>query len=108
MNKMTLGALLVVSTLGLAACGSEEEQGSEFEQAAENTEEMVNDAGNAVGETYEETTGQDEGALGELQEGAAEAGEEIGESAEEAGEEVVESAEEAGDSIEEGYDEATY
>ena len=63
MNKLTLSALLMVLTLGLAACGSEEEDESAFDQAAEDAEEMADDAGNAAEETYEEATGQDESAL---------------------------------------------
>ncbi|MBB5321648.1 hypothetical protein [Marinobacter oulmenensis] len=95
MNKLTLSALIMVLTLGLAACSSEDES-TDFEDAAENTEDMVDDAGNAVEESYEEATGQDEGVMGEMEEGVENAGEEMGEA-----------ADEAGDAMEESYDEAT-
>lgn len=96
MNKLTLSALLMFLTLGLAACSSEDNEGADFGEAADNAEEMVDDAGNSVEETYEEATGQDEGVMGEMKEGAENTGEAIGDA-----------ADEAGDSIEESYDEAT-
>ena len=63
----------------------------------------MDDAANATEETWEEATGQDEGVIGEMQEGAENAGDEIEEAADEAGD----SMEEAADSMEEGYDEMT-
>lgn len=95
MNKLTLSAFIMFLTLGLAACSSEDE-GADFEKAADNAEEIMDDAGNSVEESYEEATGQDEGVLGEMKEGVENAGEEVGEA-----------AEDAGDAIEEGYDEVT-
>lgn len=95
MNKLTLGTLVMFLTLGLAACSSEDE-GADFDQAADNAAEIADDAGDSVEETYEEATGQDEGAVGEMKEGV-----------ENAGEELDEAADEAGDSIEEGYNEMT-
>lgn len=70
MNKFTLCALAMVATFGLAACGSESDDGADFEAAGDNAAEMMDEAGDAAEETWEEATGQDEGVMGELQEGA--------------------------------------
>lgn len=96
MNKLTLSALLLMLTLGLAACGSEDNEGADFDQAADNAEDMLDDAGDSAEETYEEATGQDKGAMGELKEGAENVGDDIGDA-----------ADDAGDSIEETYEDAT-
>ncbi|MGO1502111.1 MAG: hypothetical protein ACTHWH_12610 [Marinobacter sp.] len=96
MNKLTLSALLMFLTLGLAACSSDDNEGADFDKAADNAGDMVDDAGNSMEETYEEATGQDEGVAGEMKEGAENAGDEMGDA-----------ADEAGDSMEETYDEAT-
>ncbi|KEF31458.1 MAG: hypothetical protein EP339_11045 [Gammaproteobacteria bacterium] len=96
MKKLTLGTLAFVMALGLAACSSEENEGVDVEQAADNAGDMMDDAGDSMEETYEEATGQDEGALGELQEGA-----------ENAMDEMEDAADDAGDSMEEGYEEMT-
>ncbi|SHK32601.1 hypothetical protein SAMN05216369_1547 [Marinobacter antarcticus] len=96
MNKFTLSALLMFLTLGLAACSSEDNEGADFDKAADNAKEIVDDAGNSVEETYEEATGQDEGVIGEMKEGVENAGEKMGEA-----------ADDAGDAVEEGYDEVT-
>jgi hypothetical protein len=96
MNKFTLGALLMFLTLGLAACSSDDNEGADFDKAADNAGDMVDDAGNSIEETYEEATGQDEGVMGEMEEGAENAGEEMGDA-----------ADEAGDAVEEGYVEVT-
>ncbi|MEX2473611.1 hypothetical protein [Marinobacter sp.] len=77
MNKLTLSALALLMTLGLAAC-SQEDEGADFEEAADNAAEMADDAGDSI------------------EEGAEEAGDEMGDA-----------ADEAGDSMEEGYEEAT-
>ncbi|HEA53969.1 hypothetical protein LCGC14_0925130 [marine sediment metagenome] len=96
MNKLTLSALLMSLTLGLAACSSDDDEGADFGKAADNVKEMADDAGNSMEETYEEATGQDKGVMGEMKEGA-----------ENVGDEMDDAAEEAGDSMEEGYDEVT-
>ena len=93
MNKFTLSALAFAMTLGLAACSSEDE-GADFDQAADNAEEMMDDAGDAAENTYEDATGQS-------------AWEQTEDAVEDTAEEVGEAAEEAGEAMEEGYDEAT-
>lgn len=49
MNKLTLSALALMMTLGLAAC-SQEDEGADFEEAGENAGEMMNDAGDSMEE----------------------------------------------------------
>ena len=93
MNKFTLSALAIAMTLGLAACSSEDE-GVDMDQAADNAEEMMDDAGDAAENTYEDATGQS-------------AWEQTEDAVEDTAEEVGEAAEEAGEAVEEGYDEAT-
>ena len=48
MNKLTLSALLMVLTLGLAACSSEDNEGVDVEQAADNAGEMMEDAADGL------------------------------------------------------------
>ncbi|HLV77439.1 MAG TPA: hypothetical protein VKY53_05885 [Marinobacter sp.] len=94
MNKLTISALALLMTLGLAACSSEDE-GPDFERAGDNAAEMLDDAGDSIEETYEEATGQDEGAWGEMKEGAEDAADAVGDAADETGDEIEESYEDA-------------
>lgn len=84
MNKLTLSTLALLLTLGIAGCSDNESEGVDMEKAADNAEEMTEDAGDAIEETYEDATGQQEGPV-----------EQAGESMEEAGDEVEEAAEDA-------------
>lgn len=54
MNKLTLSALVLMMTLGLAAC-SQEDEGADFEQAADNAGDMMEDAGESMDEAIEDT-----------------------------------------------------
>ncbi|MFL1454766.1 hypothetical protein ACJO5Y_10015 [Marinobacter sp. GN3S48] len=78
MNKLTLSALALIMTLGLAACSQEDDEGADFEEAADNAGEMMDDAGDSIEEGAEDTA-----------------------------DEMGEAADDAGDSMEEGYDEVT-
>ena len=51
MNKLTLSALALLMTLGLAACSQDDNEGVDLEEAGDNVEEMADDAGDAVEET---------------------------------------------------------
>lgn len=77
MNKLTLSALALLFTLGLAGCSDNEpDEGVDMEQAADNAGDMAEEAGENMEDAAEET--------GEaVEEGA----EETGEAIEEAGEE---------------------
>lgn len=99
MNKLTLSALALLMTLGLAACSQDDNEGADFEEAGDNIEDMADDAGDSVEETYEDATGQNDSAWDETKDTAGDAAEETGEAMDEAGEEMGEAAEEAGDSM---------
>ena len=57
MKKQLVLALALASSITLVACSSEDE-GPDFDQAADNAGEMMDEAGNTIEETYEEATGQ--------------------------------------------------
>ncbi|WP_297791574.1 hypothetical protein [uncultured Marinobacter sp.] len=54
MNKLTLSALVLMMTLGLAAC-SQEDEGADFEKAADNAGDMMEDAGESMDEAIDDT-----------------------------------------------------
>lgn len=54
MNKLTLSALVLMMTLGLAACSQEDNKGPDVERAAENAGDIMEDAGDSMGESMEE------------------------------------------------------
>ena len=76
MNKLTLSALALLMTLGLAACSQDDNEGVDLEEAGDNVEEMADDAGDAVEETYEDATGQNDSAWDETKDAAGDAAEE--------------------------------
>ncbi|MEQ9544585.1 MAG: hypothetical protein RIK85_01095 [Marinobacter sp.] len=72
MNKLTLSALALLMTLGLAAC-SQEDEGANFEQAADNAGDMMEDAGESMDEAIEDTGDAMEEAGDSMQESYEEA-----------------------------------
>ena len=51
MNKLTLSALALTMTLGLAACSDEPDEGVDLEKAGDNAGEMMDEAGDSIEET---------------------------------------------------------
>ena len=96
MSKLTLSALALFTTLGLAACSSDNDEGADFERAGENAGEMIDDGVDATQETWDDATGQDQSTWDDMRDGADDAVDEMGDA-----------ADDAGDSIEESYDEMT-
>jgi ElaB/YqjD/DUF883 family membrane-anchored ribosome-binding protein len=85
MKKFTISALALVMTLGLAGCSSDDDEMVDLDKAGDNISNMADDAGDAVEESYEDVTGQNDSASDKTKDAAGDAGEEVGEAAEEAG-----------------------
>lgn len=88
MKKVTIGALALVMSLGLAGCSSEDDQAVDLDKAGDNISNMADDASDSIEETYEDATGQNDSAWEKTQDSVGDAGEEVGEAAEEAGDAV--------------------
>jgi outer membrane murein-binding lipoprotein Lpp len=96
MNKLTISALALVMTLGLAGCSSDDDEVVDLDQAGDNISNMADDAGDSIEETYEDVTGQNDSTWDKTKDAVGDAGEEMGEA-----------AEETGDAIEDTMDDAT-
>jgi len=64
MKKFTISALALVMTLGLAGCSSDDDEMVDLDKAGDNISNMADDAGDAIEESYEDVTGQNDRALG--------------------------------------------
>jgi len=95
MKKVTISALALVMTLGLAGCSSDDEEVLDLDQAGDNVSNMADDAGDAIEETYEDVSGQNDSALEETKDNVRDAGEEVGEAAEEASDNVEDAVDDA-------------
>ena len=96
MKKVTISALALVMTLGLAGCGSGDDDVVDFDKAGDNMSNTADDTGDSIEESYEDATGQNDTAWERTKDNVGDAGEEVGEA-----------AEETGDSIEDGADDMT-
>jgi len=95
MKKVTISALALVMTLGLAGCSSDDDEMVDLDEAGDNISNMADDAGDSVEETYEDATGQNDSAWDKTKDSVGDAGEEVGEAAEEAGDSIEDTADDA-------------
>lgn len=53
MKTLTLSALALVLSMGLAGCSQDDSEGVNIDKAADNAGDIANDAGDAIGEAAE-------------------------------------------------------
>jgi len=66
MKKLTLAALIMFMTLGLAACSQDDEESMDMEEAAEQAGDSVEEAADETGDAMEEGAEETQDAAEDL------------------------------------------